>query len=320
MRLEHALINLSFLLEKTQITTERIVIDLLETPIPSHSHGNGCFELHYVISGTGTVTLQDIPYPLSPQTFYITGPHVTHAQYPNPNDPVTEYCMYIKVALDDVSLLSDSDFCIHTFLQTASYHREQSEFLGSFLIRIFQETRQQLSGYRIIVESKVKELLVLLGRAHSLPQKHLTSDIYNEGHERIREEYLNHTGFSSYLHSTDYEHATADKTAIIMDEYFLFEYKTASLETLSCRLNLSCRQTERLIWQYYGKTFQQKKTDARMAAAAILLHQPYKITQIAEKLGYGSIEHFSSAFRHYYQMSPSAFRKQFLGENFKKQN
>ena len=65
--------------------------------------------------------------------------------------------------------------------------------------------------------------------------------------------------------------------------------------------------------EYYGKTFQQKKAEARMSAAAILLSDPRKkISEIAESLGYSSAEHFSSAFRRYYDMNPRDYRKQQL--------
>ena len=57
-------------------------------------------------------------------------------------------------------------------------------------------------------------------------------------------------------------------------------------------------------------TILQKKAEARMSAAAILLTDTGKsITAIAEELGYSSIEHFSSAFKHYYHISPRQYRK-----------
>ena len=62
--------------------------------------------------------------------------------------------------------------------------------------------------------------------------------------------------------------------------------------------------------EHYGKSFQQKKAEARMSVAAILLSdQSLSITDIAENLGYSSIEHFSSSFRRFYNTSPREFRK-----------
>ena len=62
--------------------------------------------------------------------------------------------------------------------------------------------------------------------------------------------------------------------------------------------------------EYYGKTFQQKKAEARMSAAAILLSDKSRsIASIAEALRYSSGEHFSSAFRKYYNTNPREYRK-----------
>ena len=92
--------------------------------------------------------------------------------------------------------------------------------------------------------------------------------------------------------------AAADKTSVIIEDYFLYEYQSLSLEELAGKLGLGTRQTERLLQKHYGKTFLQKKTEARMSAAAILLSDSSRsITSVAEALGYSSMEHCSSAFK-----------------------
>ena len=108
--------------------------------------------------------------------------------------------------------------------------------------------------------------------------------------------------------------------SMIIEEYFLYEYRTLSLDILADRLKLSTRQTQRLLQEYYGKTFQQKKAEARMSAASILLGEKNRsIASIAEELGYSSAEHFSSAFKKYYQVSPGSYRRNTSGfSNFMK--
>ncbi len=106
-------------------------------------------------------------------------------------------------------------------------------------------------------------------------------------------------------------HNRTESRSIIIEEYFLYEYQSLSLDVLAAKLNLSTRQTQRLLMEYYGKSFQQKKAEARMSVAAILLSDKTRsITSIAEDLGYSSIEHFSSAFRNFYRTSPREYRKQ----------
>ena len=40
---------------------------------------------------------------------------------------------------------------------------------------------------------------------------------------------------------------TTDKTAVIIEDYFLYEYQNLSLEELAVKLGLGTRQTERLL-------------------------------------------------------------------------
>ncbi len=52
------------------------------------------------------------------------------------------------------------------------------------------------------------------------------------------------------------------------------------------------------------------KLEARMAAAETLLrNSSLKITEISNRIGYSSIEHFSNAFKKFYKVSPGQYRK-----------
>ena len=53
----------------------------------------------------------------------------------------------------------------------------------------------------------------------------------------------------------------------IIEDAFFYRYQTLTLTELAGLLNLSVRQTQRLLVSNFGKTFSQKLTDARMAAA-----------------------------------------------------
>ena len=98
--------------------------------------------------------------------------------------------------------------------------------------------------------------------------------------------------------------------SLLLEEAFLMEYDSLTLEALSSRLALSARQTQRLLKKQYGQTFLQKRTQARMAAAVSLLADPsLNLTAIAERTGYSSVEHFSTAFRKFYKTSPREYRK-----------
>ena len=58
------------------------------------------------------------------------------------------------------------------------------------------------------------------------------------------------------------------------------------------------------------QTFLEKRTQARMERALVLLGQPDQtVTSVSNTLGYSSPEHFSGAFRKYFGTSPKNFLK-----------
>lgn len=101
------------------------------------------------------------------------------------------------------------------------------------------------------------------------------------------------------------------RRVFMIDKAFLYEYKDLTLTKLSEDLGISPRQTERFLKKYYTKSFQQKLLDARMSAASILLQrQELSIINIAEQVGYSSLESFTKAFRQYHQVTPRKFRQE----------
>jgi AraC-like DNA-binding protein len=146
---------------------------------------------------------------------------------------------------------------------------------------LFFELKEQNIGYRTVVESIIKQIIISCVRNCS----------ENKGHPDDR-------GLKS-----------ADNLYLTIEEAFLYEYATLTLTSLAKRLNLSTRQTQRLLMEHYGMNFQSKKAEAKMSAAAIMLKSSdMTITKISDELGYSSVEHFSSAFKKYYNMSASSFR------------
>ena len=65
--------------------------------VPLHSHGNGCYEIHYIPSGFGRAQIEGAFYEIAPRTLYITGPHIEHAQIPLAENPMLEYCLYLRL-------------------------------------------------------------------------------------------------------------------------------------------------------------------------------------------------------------------------------
>lgn len=277
-----------FHIGNTRIQALNFVYERFQRSIPSHAHGNDSYEIHYISQGRGRALIHGSTYHITPGTLYVTGPHVEHAQVPDPDDPMCEYCIYLKtekrrrVHTSAEPSPSQENEVLSLFSSTRFWFGQDTQQTGSLFTMLFQELAHKKTGYELQVEALLRQILVHLARSYEKGSRSRASGIIGE----------------------------TDKTSVIIEEYFLYQYAALSLEELSGKLGLGTRQTERLLQKYYGKTFLQKKAEARMSAAATLLsNTEQSITSIAEELGYSSVEHFSSAFRHFYHISPRQYRK-----------
>jgi AraC-like DNA-binding protein len=251
--------------------------------MPKHSHGNNSYELHYIPYGHGKVSIDDQIYNITPNTLYMTGPHVEHEQIPVKNDPMTEYCIYFKIQKNSSHPPLDVDTVAYKFEKTHFWFGQDTQELYPLMQQIFFELEHRYTGYMIQVEALLQQCLV-----------------------KIVRNYENRTQSKSHFSPSN----LVDSKYIIVEECFLYEYETITLEIISERLGLSIRQTERFLKEYYGKTFLQKKTEAKMSMAKIYLNDDtINISEIADRLNYSSIQHFSYAFKQYYGITPTNYRK-----------
>lgn len=285
--------DIRFSMDGVSIRALNISLEYFDHALPSHSHGNGCYELHYIPRGFGKLKIGGIDgeftkagtadpiYDITPNTLFVTGPHVEHSQAPVPPDQMQEYCVYLKIYRS--SRQKTSSPVLDAFTSVPFWIGKDTHGIHTLMQQLFDELAHRYTGYQNQVKLLLSQLLIYTVR----------------NYEQCRP---SQTVFS--------KNNLSDSKSVIIEEYFLYEYQNLSLELLADKLKLSTRQTQRLLIAYYGKSFQEKKAEARMSAAAMLLSDKTKsITSIAEDLGYSSAEHFSSAFRKYYQMSPREYRK-----------
>ena len=279
--------DLHFILGECDFHVSNIVLERFERSIPLHSHSKNSYEIHYIPSGHGTASINGNSYPIVPNTLFVTGPLIEHAQIPDRKDPMCEYCIYLKIGRSTSPSASLAEKAlVNRFRQIDFWFGQDSQDIHPLMIQLFTELEHRYTGYSIQAEILLKQLIIKLVRNY-------------EGNI----EGTPHTNTPNLV----------DNKYLIIEECFLYEYRTLSLDILASRLGLGIRQTERLLKEHYGKTFLQKKTEARMSAASILLQNPeLSITQIAEETGYSCIEHFSASFKRYYGCSATSYRKHFV--------
>ena len=280
-RLDH--FNLHFSLGEYDFRVSNIVLERFERSIPLHSHSKNSYEIHYIPLGYGKAVIDGNSYEIVPNTLFVTGPFVEHAQMPNPEDPMCEYCIYLKTGHSAAPCPPSEKSLAQSFLRKNFWFGSDTQEIYSLMKQLFFELEHHYTGYSILAEILLKQLIIKLIR--------------------------NYEGQGAPAASIDAP-GLIDNKYLVIEGSFLYEYKTLTLEKLSLRLGLSTRQTERLLKEHYGQTFLQKKTRARMSAAAILLQNPgLSITQIAEDTGYSCIEHFSASFKRFYGQSATLYRK-----------
>lgn len=267
------------LLSPTHIRVERLAL-----AIAAHRHSNSSYELHYTASGRGRVYIDETAYAVEPGTTYVTGPNVLHAQFSDADDPVLEYCLYLNCR--SARRMQDAANRLTPFQRAGFWIVSDSERMGALLGELIEERRACRPDMEEMTEALLRQIVVVMNR-------------------NCRE-------FSAVAPRAAGIAESQDDSRFypLVEDAFFYHYQTLKLSDLAQMLNLSPRQVQRFLLSHYGKSFTQKRADAQMAVAAELLRSSrLSITEIGEKTGFSSVEHFSTAFRRYYHCSPSAFRQ-----------
>lgn len=277
-------LKLNFTIEDTQFTIVSICLEKLPLLIPLHSHSNNSYEIHYISYGYGTLRTDGATYPVGPGTLFVTGPGIEHEQISVPETPMHEYCVYLKLSRTGRGSKKATPL-MSCFTAQPFWFGAGDEQTGGLMAALIRELEAGQEGYDTVLPALLQQLIVHLVR-------------------RYRE------AEGSTARPEAAPSSPADLTYLTIEEAFLYNYSSITLETLAHQLGLSPRQTERLLQLHYHKTFLQKKTEARMSAACSLLRgTSASVSTISEELGYSSVEHFSTAFRKYHSMTPSEFRR-----------
>ncbi len=261
------------------ISVLKIAYHCIKKPYPKHSHSSNSYEIHYIPEGIGTLLSNNQSYPLSVNSLYITGPHIEHEQIPDPTNPMYEYSIYLKINPEDLT----KDSILDTFCRYPFWIGYDHEGLLMIFEQLIAELQNKRIGYTTLIQSLLSEFIVKLVRNYESTA-------------------LSRTTFSK---GNPYE-----QSFLLIEDSFLYDFKSLTLKELSKRIGLSERQTSRIIYSYYGLSFLQKRTESRMAAAITLLRNSDRpIYEIAEEIGYSCSNHFCTAFKQYYGMTIKEYLK-----------
>lgn len=194
--------------------------------IEPHSHSKNGYELHFITGGKGTLIAENREYNLKKGCFFVTGPEINHAHLGNSDNPLTDVFIYLQKTNS-----SKANVLGKAFLKNRFY------FCNDFDISIPQlilyEHKNQYLDYETAVQGLIICLLTEITRIY-LP---------DENNISIEADNLNIKRF------------------VIIDNEFLYNQKV-TLHSLSEKIGVCERQTQRLLKKYYGMSFREKKKQA----------------------------------------------------------
>lgn len=280
-RMETYYFSRPFTIADMLITPIYVRAEQLQPSIPAHQHSVSSYEFHYCKSGSGHLIVDDQTYLVEPNTIYMTGPAVIHAQLSTKESPIIEHCLFLDCKCSESAVTNP----LHLFAKTHFWIGKDSNILSPILETLLTENRNPSIDTVEFSEILLRQFILQLVR------------IYRES-------------IFTFHPNSAYSIRSSAINITLIDDVFCYQHKNLTLNMLAGMLNLSVRQTQRLLQKYFGKTFSQKLTEARIAEAMQLLRNTdSSITEISEHLGFSSIEYFSSTFRKLMNCSPREYRK-----------
>jgi len=254
--------------------------------IDFHEHSG--YELHLIVRGKGSVTVDDKTYLLEPGILYITGPGKSHKQIADKNDPMVEYCICFeilrqtplpkkpKALQEDIRELSEVLQKTHFWIGKDIHNTYR------LFDNIFSEIRNRYTAYYLSIQNYICQILINTARC-----------------------YLNNktSNFEAPPKNID------DKRRFIIDEYMNNCSPDMSVSDLAEKVGLSVRQVNRILLKYYGMPFVERMNYFRMEKAKMLLSNTnIPVKDIAQRVGYDDGGYFARIFKKIHGITPSEYR------------
>lgn len=195
--------------------------------IEPHAHSKNGYELHFITGGKGTLITEHKEYKLKKGCFFITGPEIKHAQCGSKDEFLTDVYIYLQ----KISSVKSNELG-KKFLEKKFYFCENFNPLVPQMI--LQEYKTKPLGCETAIQGLIIYLLTEISRMY-LP---------NENNIGIETDNLNIKRF------------------VIIDNEFLYN-KEVTLHSLSEKIGVCERQTQRLLKKYYGMCFREMKKQAK---------------------------------------------------------
>jgi len=278
--LDFSKLNITFRIGNAEIRLVEAKRTLFYENFPNHMHS--FFEFHYICGGEGVLVLQEESYLLTEGTAFLIPPKTFHEQRTHWQNLMEEYSFAFDIGRtkdgegqDWYKNLSEQEF----------WQQESGEVFAQYFRTMEEEAQKKEAGYREMIQTLLKQMTI-----------HLLRQMQNRNSgkkEQLREETGNY-----------------ERRKFIIDETMLYQYRDITLDKLAEYLNLSPRQTARILEEEYGMSFLELRSRSRLNAAANLLQSTKTpVCEVAELVGYDQPVYFTGRFKALFGCTPSAYRK-----------
>ena len=252
-------------------------------------HRHNYFELDFVANGSCTFYFENEVRTMQEGEVCIIAPNSLH-DIEILDEPTTVFCIMIRKSTFNTtffSQLSQKDLLAHFFRTIL-----QGDVHPNYLLFFVQDTK----WIKTIVHNA-------MGECHKGDAYSNTSCInwMNLLFAHLLRTYSQTLQFYHYQMGYDFS---------LVLQYIQHNYRTLTLSSLAEFFHYSEPHLCTLIKQNTGRNFTELIRQLRMSDAVnMLTGTDLKISEIAERVGYNSADHFSRVFRTTYHMSPQEYRR-----------
>ena len=234
-------------------------------------HNNADYELHMILAGSCTISVEEHQYALSAGEAILISPGYYH-------QPMTIDNKFQKMT---ISFFPDSGRGAQAVKEIGMARIVKlSNIMSQLAWQILEEYEKSAPFQRDLTGAMLSQLMVYLLRKLAVPDRVAAAEELNSWR------------------------------TVIIDNFFSEELDYGTETQLAEQLHLSRRQLSRVIQTHYGMNFRQKQLSARMDRAGWLLRTTdLTIAQIYSNVGYNSEAAFYQNFRAYYGSTPRQYRK-----------
>lgn len=266
--------------------------------VRNKKHNHAAIELQFIDSGIGKLVLEDREQHLETGSIHMIGQHIFHSFEPDPALPgerSTFRFTFQDVPSADSGFPQEEAEQIKAALSRLTYCKLTDPLRNRTMFRMLAEARTEIQNPSVGSYTKILSLFaqMIVELVRGIQTEHPVERMY------------------AIPRKDKY-----DQWSPLIDLFFSNCHKDLTLEMLADTLNLSTKQTHRLLKKHFNTSFKHKLMHTRVEVAKDLLRTSnLSIERIAGDVGYSSTQYFCHLFQQKTGMTPSEYRCNERSEN-----